>query len=1086
MPAVHLSDRLLLDAEGIRHDLGDDKFFGRLNGEAAADDPWASLLGSGTWTIDTYNAARAASPDSESRQQLVTALTQTFFASFTAGAQYVDLDTGLTAISRHAAGLGYDAIVLFLDELVLWLAFSVQDKAFFARESQKITKLIESGGGNRPIPLVSFIARQMDLRRWFADAGASGAEQEALDRAFRHQEGRFSTIELGDENLPYVAHKRLLAPKDAAAAAELQAAFSRLDRRGEVWDVLLDGVNTDPGHRGADEAAFRLTYPFSPALISTLRSLASVMQRERTALKVMQQLLVDRRDALTIDDVVPVGDCYPYLLDGRSPLDPQVANLFKSANALYRDKLLPLMQTKHSVTNDDLSGDPAALPRGFRADDRLAKTLLLSAVAPNVPALKELTPARLASLNHGSIVAPLAGAEAGVVLTAVREWQRQVPEIRVASDSHNPVIRVQLADVDYESVVERARAEDNMGRRRELIKELVRDSFALPVAAQDVFGAMIHSDIWRGSKREIDIVFGNVRDSSWLSEDHFRSRQGTWRFVIDFPFDDPGHSTAEDFDRLETLRSAGLTAQTVVWLPRFLSEERQRDLRRLVILDWLLGSDERWRSNADHLSEVDRITARSILESQRAALHEQLRLVVQESYGAAAPTPGTLVQDEAHDRVLVSLDDGFSPAAPVGADLEAAFRNLVDQAYSASFPGHPKFDPPDHDVTVRELTAVQEAIDQAVADPDGRVQMDPAQRGAIRRISTALSVGSAGETHFLFGDDKFAFWGRELEQAAAREEVAPDAPVTVAQLRTWIRAITPAMGLRDEVTDLIAIGWAALRQRAWYHHGAPIAAPRPGSARPEMELRPEPTPPSEQWAAAIGRGEKLFGLVANPYLTPSAVADFSERLVATARANADAAATVTRAVERAYSKLGLARDEPRGRLSTARAAADLVDRLTRGSDRLTTIRTLAEMELPATPEAVAKSLSTATAVSGALTSFRWDRLGGVLAARSGSDERAHSASAIVEQLSKTVHSDEIATTIKKALDQADDQVFNWNSAGAGPTPPEPIKDPGHPPAGRGSARVSAGGNANKAVEALHSFLEKHREHEVEVQWRIIP
>ena len=60
--------------------------------------------------------------------------------------------------------------------------------------------------------------------------------------------------------------------------------------------MLLDGVNTDEQHRGADEAAFRRTYPFSPALVSTLRSLAAAMQRERTALKVMQQMLVDRRD----------------------------------------------------------------------------------------------------------------------------------------------------------------------------------------------------------------------------------------------------------------------------------------------------------------------------------------------------------------------------------------------------------------------------------------------------------------------------------------------------------------------------------------------------------------------------------------------------------------------------------------------------------------------------------------------------------------------------------------------------------------------------------------------------------------------
>ena len=144
------------------------------------------------------------------RQRLVTALVERYFGSYTQQADYVDLDTGLAAIAAHAKGLGYDAVVLFLDELVLWLAFSVQDREFFRRESQKLTKLVESGAGTRAIPLISFVARQLDLRRWFADAGASGAEQEALDRAFRHQEGRFGTIVLGNDNLPYVANRRLL------------------------------------------------------------------------------------------------------------------------------------------------------------------------------------------------------------------------------------------------------------------------------------------------------------------------------------------------------------------------------------------------------------------------------------------------------------------------------------------------------------------------------------------------------------------------------------------------------------------------------------------------------------------------------------------------------------------------------------------------------------------------------------------------------------------------------------------------------------------------------------------------------------
>src|SRR5690606_36376733 len=133
-------------------------------------------------------------------------------------------------------------------------------------------------------------------------------------------------------------------------------AFEHLERRPEVWDVLLDGVNTDGSHRGADETAFRRTYPFSPALVSTLRSLASVMQRERTALKVMQQMLVDRRDSLTVDDVIPVGDAFDYIVNGQSPLDSTAAALFNSARTLYTEKLRPAILANHSLTSADLQG----------------------------------------------------------------------------------------------------------------------------------------------------------------------------------------------------------------------------------------------------------------------------------------------------------------------------------------------------------------------------------------------------------------------------------------------------------------------------------------------------------------------------------------------------------------------------------------------------------------------------------------------------------------------------------------------------------------------------------------------------------
>ena len=282
------------------------------------------------------------------------------------------------------------------------------------------------------------------------------------------------------------------------------------------------------------------------------------------------------------------------------------------------------------------------------------------------------------------------------MLAKVKEWARRVPEIHVGADPRNPVIRVQLSDVDYESVVENAKGEDNDGRRRELIKDLVREALGVTAADPDVFGAYAHPVIWRGSRRSVDLVFGNVRDAGWLTEDHFRARPGTWRFVIDIPStsralggariwphrpDDRGRAQVPDHRVAASVPVRGAHARRAPAGDPGLAAHRH---------------GERWKTHADHLSEVDRAQARAILEIQRTALREGLRRAMQESYGAAAPTPGTLAEDAAHDRVLVSLDPGFSPAAPVGADLGAAFGNLADQAFSATYPGHPRFEPARH------------------------------------------------------------------------------------------------------------------------------------------------------------------------------------------------------------------------------------------------------------------------------------------------------------------------------------------------------------------------------------------------------
>jgi len=1113
LPLLHQTARLLADADALRGRLGDDAFFAGLNEGSGAADSWGAVLGdAGTWNAETYEAAKAASATDPRRAELVAALQQHYFGSYVGQATHVGLDEGLTAITEHAQSLGYDAVVLFLDELVLWLAFRIRDHEFFGTESQKLTKLVEGGQGGRPIPLVSFVARQMDLKRWLADSGASGAEQQTLEQSFNFQEGRFRKITLGDDNLPYVANKRLLTPRDDAAAAQIDEAFARLDRRAESWDVLLDGINTDASHKGADAAQFRLTYPFSPALVSTLRSLAGVMQRERTALKVMQQILVDRRDTLSIDDVIPVGDAFDHLVTGAAgdqPLDEASAALFRAASTLYQQRLQPLILKEYGLTPADLADPGTTRPPALDADLRLAKTLLLSAVAPNVPALKALTAGRLASLNHGSIRSPLPNGEAAVVLAKVRQWAAQVPEIKVETDARNPQISLQLSDVDYESIIDRARGEDNTGRQRDLIKRLVAEAFGLAdLGAQDMLGGYTHRRVWRGTVRDVGLVFGNVRDAGWLTDEHFRAPQGTWKFVIDHPFDDPGHSPTEDHARIDAMRARNWDENTIVWLPRFFSDDRMKDVSRLVVLNYLLeGTGERYASYADHLSETGRVQAKAILQSQREALLHRLRQAIQVAYDVESPVrAGDVVSGAAHPDVLSSLTPTFTPRPPAGGTLRQGFEALVDDAFASSYPGHPRFEPGEVEVRPRDLQAVYGYVEQALRDSEGRVPLG-ADAVVVRRIANPLGVGKAAETHFLMGDEYFGTWGPEFERRLGARDADALGPVTVGEVRGWIQAMEPALGLTREVADLVILAWAALRRRAWFSHGAPIPAPKPRGLRDEMELRVQPMPTQQTWEVARTLAGSVFGVNASAYVTPAEVANLASAVHGRAVELNQPAHRLAGSLERARTKLRMGVSAAPGRLATARATAELCDGL-RGLQGLPLIERLAAAGAGAAalpePTNAGRSLKSAAEVAGLLDRFSWQRFEPLFAGRQGEGVRADEAAGILRRLSEAVDADEFSVPIAPALKRAEDELFAWLARGAKPDVPAGPDVGGQTPgateaddeletgsqprrAASGGARISRGRGARDARAAaaqLEAFVAEHPDDDVVVEWRV--
>src|SRR5690606_34804921 len=183
-----------------------------------------------------------------------------------------------------------------------WLGQHISDSSFIKGEISKVTKLVETEA-DLPIPVISYVARQRELKDFLVGSDI-GAEQVSIGEQFVHFEGRFDPITLEAADLPEIVQKRLLQPTSDSAATILSAAYSRVSADSTALRYLLDD------ELGSNVEDFRQVYPFSPALVDAMIALSTILQRERTALKIMSELLARGRDELTVGDVIGVGDLF--------------------------------------------------------------------------------------------------------------------------------------------------------------------------------------------------------------------------------------------------------------------------------------------------------------------------------------------------------------------------------------------------------------------------------------------------------------------------------------------------------------------------------------------------------------------------------------------------------------------------------------------------------------------------------------------------------------------------------------------------------------------------------------------------------
>ncbi|MGN9804735.1 BREX-2 system ATPase PglY [Micromonospora sp. L32] len=1083
IPAVHRTDALLEQAASLREKIGDKQFIDGLPG-GDAEDEWGETE---TWTPERLDQAFAGAYSDELRRKLVNDLLTSWNKGFFSNARedaeaFVSLDRGLTEISRHAKELGYHGLILFLDELILWLANSIGDQQFVSREIQKITNFVEGGDTRRPIPVISFIARQRDLRELVGEE-VTGANELSYQDTLNLASGRFDVIKLEDRNLPEIARRRLLKPLDTTAAEAIRKAFDATTKvRREVFDTLL---GTDSGS-GADIDAFRSTYPFSPAFLSTLVHVSSALQRSRTALKLMRQLLVDRRETLRLGQLVPLGDLYDVISGGGDqPFTEKLKAEFEMAQKLYDLKLRPYLLAQYSLTDDDLDSarrgealpaETAGRIRAFTGDDRLIKTLLLGALAPNVPALRNLNARRLSALNHGSITSPIPGGEVAQVSRKIEEWDRQFTEIRV-SEGDDPVVSIELVGVDVTSVLATARHYANDGARKLMVQRMLWEQLGVPWTDSFFAEAVL---AWRGSRRSIELVYANVRDPNDIRDEAFAPGDpASWRLIIDYPFDDSSHGPADDRQRVQELASR-MTARTVCWIPAALSVERYADLNNLVIIDAVL-TGQRFDTHAEHLNPDDRRRAHAVLTNQRTSLRNGLRKVLREAYGLAQKQEGDVRLG--FDDHLLSLTRALEPKLPMGAAFNDALRSLGDQMLSQQYPAHPDFDPDRKGETVRpqEVKDVLSYVRRAVESPEGRVEVDRNHRQTLRRIANPLGLGTMHEAAFVIEGE----WARHFERKASGEGITGE--LRVADLLRWIDDPNPR-GLDPVVAHLVVATFAEQTDRAFYLHGSEVVPPpEPARITADHTLREQRLPSEQDWQAARSRSAAIFGFQPLDLRRGRLVALFGRDLADQARQHQDAARALVDQLIEGASRLGIDQESTSGRLTTARAAADLLDALAERRQAVETVERLAHAELGGPADRTGTSVKSAAQLSSALANASWENLEIITGL---SEPYAARARAILAELRRVAQADELTLPLAPALRRAQSDAIALIREATRKPPivdPDPDLPPIDPdptvvPPGKQRVRADA---LDDAIGQLRKYADANPNATIEVTWRIV-
>ncbi len=606
---------------------------------------------------------------------------------------------GIRRMGAHAKAQGFGGIVLMIDEFLLWLAEKSGQE--FVREINDLNVVVDHNTGQRPAPVFVFVARQRNLVEFFPDLVDESKIHEHID----HHAKRFELTRLQDVELRHIVKGRVLRPKLPAEVAAAVAALGA--RHDKILPALL---------AGADHAYLTDVYPFHPALIEMLVDVTSLMQRERSALRLLYELLVVHYPHLPLGEFLPVGSAFDAIFPPSGVEASKKVELLQDVHHQYYNRLALAMRQMVDASTDFDEGRRKAL-------DQLIKTVLLAEVSPRLKGAG-LTVERLVQLNSVDVDGETFRGRARVAETDLLALSQLVPDLQVAGSGRTAVVRFVLGKVSLGEILQRARSKAGNQHFAVFWPALKK---ALGITGSKGFEGNGNSgdfDLnWRKTNRRGGLKLGNVREMTY---DEFDPPKGTFRVLVDYPWDDAGHSVDEDRLRAASVRKQRGNKYTVCWLPRHMTPNELGVLTEIAAVRFLL-SEPGQHELLETLGPNDRAKVLEQASVRESTLNLQLEDLLKELY----ISHGELV-------ALISDIDGARPHPTLRENLDHITTLLMDR----QFPQHPPF-------TAEPKKADLELLLKWMVDAgesNVSVQYDEATGRVLKNLGHPLELVNLGQT----------------------------------------------------------------------------------------------------------------------------------------------------------------------------------------------------------------------------------------------------------------------------------------------------------------------------------------------------